>query len=178
MLYSFCSTSLMFCGVIAPWQAVEAQDPGPVYFPAPGDGAAADCARAIEGKKAVNRRAAAHSSNEREGVDWGNVIMSRSAGILYPNFPRRQSPISIRPIQNRQGSLAPASRPVGAFADSSPVLTFWPGPCPGCLCGRNLSGPSRLLAQPSLLYPVASPSPPPRLIPPRNRTTLCLGESR
>jgi hypothetical protein len=54
----------------------------------------------IEGKTAVSRRAAARSGNEREGVDWAKVIMSRSAAILYPNFPRRQSPISIRPIRS------------------------------------------------------------------------------
>src|SRR5580698_2704549 len=49
VLYSFCSTSLMFCGVIAPWQAVEAQDPGPVYFPAPWDAAPPACAKVIHG---------------------------------------------------------------------------------------------------------------------------------
>jgi hypothetical protein len=84
----------MFCGVIAPWQAVEAQDPGPVYFPVPWGAPGPDCAKLIEGKTALSRTAAAGSSSEREGVDWGKVIMSRSAAILYPKFPRRQSPIS------------------------------------------------------------------------------------
>src|SRR3974390_52612 len=90
MLYSFCQTSLTFWGVIAPWQAVEAHDPGPVYFPAPGDAPPA-CAKQESGSTANETtkpsRIAAGGRNTREGLVGFVFISSKCI-----EHPRRACP--------------------------------------------------------------------------------------
>jgi hypothetical protein len=89
MLYSFCKTRLSVRGTMLPWQVVDAQEPGPVYFPTASSGFAAAsenveplCADTLNGTSAKMMNIARRSElfRVRECAASSLVVIFRLAG--------------------------------------------------------------------------------------------------
>src|SRR5208282_4935181 len=86
VLYSFWRTSFSVRGKMLPWQLVEAQEPGPVYLPAPSGAVARVCEKLLGERTLHSSRAAESTRNKPRDFDSSLVFMCRLAGVLYPKF--------------------------------------------------------------------------------------------
>jgi hypothetical protein len=121
VLYSFWRTRLSERGWMPPWQLVEAQEPGPVYLPAPSaaDGLDLDCEKLWGGRRQAVMIAATERRKMRSGCGgvassfffnfrlggWGTLRRNRRKIVNEPSsYTTRLLGKSTKSRQGRTGS--------------------------------------------------------------------------